>query len=291
MLVKISGKQVRDEGERTQNEHCCSRKCFCARVAKLGVGANSKNEIGNQPECRQNPDCTESQPKKKPEASENLEESKRADEVRSVPESIHEVEDLWRHGEVEGSAGQHDKGGNDREKDCSTTHEVRRYSSVMGVSGIPLPVRERRGSTVGAMTEYAPSPWEPIADHVERYIATNGEDGFLWEGGEVIILTTTGAKSGKERRTPLIRVTDGERYFCVASMGGAPNNPQWFHNMVANPAVTVQDRADVHNLVARVATADEKAKYWSIATAAWPAYDDYQAGTDRDIPLVICEKA
>jgi len=121
------------------------------------------------------------------------------------------------------------------------------------------------------MSEYEPSPWGPIADHVERYIATNGEDGFLWEGGEVIILTTTGAKSGKVRRTPLIRVTDGERYFCVASLGGAPNNPQWFHNMVAHP--------------------EEKATYWPIATAAWPAYEDYQAATDRDIPLVICEKA
>lgn len=141
-----------------------------------------------------------------------------------------------------------------------------------------------------SMSNYAPSPWEPIADHVERYIATNGEDGFLWEGGEVIILTTIGAKSGKERRTPLIRVTDGERYFVVASMGGAPNNPQWFHNMVANTAVTVQDRANVHQLQARVASPEEKAKCWPLAVAAWPAYDDYQARTERDIPVVICEK-
>jgi deazaflavin-dependent oxidoreductase (nitroreductase family) len=141
------------------------------------------------------------------------------------------------------------------------------------------------------MTEYAPSPWEPIADHVDRYIATNGEDGFTWEGGEIIILTTTGAKSGKERRTPLIRVTDGERYFVVASMGGAPQNPQWFHNIVANPDVTIRDRADVHELRARVADADEKARYWPLAVAAWPDYDKYDAATDRDIPLVICEQA
>ena len=139
------------------------------------------------------------------------------------------------------------------------------------------------------MSDYEPSPWEPIADHVERYIATNGEDGFLWEGGEVIILTTIGAKSGKIRRTPLIRVTDGERYFCVASMGGAPNNPQWFHNMVANPDVTIQDRATVHELRARIASPEEKAAYWPIAVAAWPDYDKYQASTDRDIPLMICE--
>jgi len=89
----------------------------------------------------------------------------------------------------------------------------------------------------------------------------------------------------------MIRVTDGERYFCVASLGGAPNNPQWFHNMVAHPEVTIQDRAEVLNLIARVATPEEKATYWPIATAAWPAYEDYQAATDRDIPLVICEKA
>ena len=140
------------------------------------------------------------------------------------------------------------------------------------------------------MNEYEPSPWEPIADHVERYIATNGEDGFIWEGGEIIILTTTGAKSGKERRTPLIRVTDGERYFVVASMGGAPQNPQWFHNMVANPEVTIQDRADVHQMAARVASPEEKAKYWPIAVAAWPDYDKYQQSTERDIPLMICEE-
>jgi len=140
------------------------------------------------------------------------------------------------------------------------------------------------------MTDYAPSPWDPIADHVERYLATDGVDGFEWEGGEVIILSTTGAKSGKVRRTPLIRVTDGERYFVVASMGGAPQNPQWFHNVVAHPEVTVQDRAEVHELRARVATPEEKEAFWPLATAAWPAYDDYQKATERDIPLVICER-
>lgn len=141
------------------------------------------------------------------------------------------------------------------------------------------------------MSNYAPSPWEPIADHVDRYIASDGADGFLWEGGEVIILTTTGAKSGSERRTPLIRVTDGERYFVVASMGGAPNNPNWYHNMIAHPEVTIRDRAEVLQLVARQADAEEKARYWPLAVAAWPAYDDYQAATDRDIPLMICERA
>jgi deazaflavin-dependent oxidoreductase (nitroreductase family) len=143
------------------------------------------------------------------------------------------------------------------------------------------------------MTEptYAPSPWEPIADHVERYLATDGVDGAVWEGAPCIILTTTGAKSGQLRRTPLIRVRDGDNYLVLASMGGAPTSPNWYFNMVANPEVTVQDRAEVHDLVARVASPEEKAALGPIATAVWPAYDDYQAGTDRDIPLVICEPA
>lgn len=141
------------------------------------------------------------------------------------------------------------------------------------------------------MTEptYAPSPWEPIADHVERYLATDGDDGAIWEGAPTIILTTTGAKSGQIRRTPLIRVRDGDNYLVVASMGGAPTSPNWYFNMVANPEVTVQDRAEVHELVARVASPEEKVALWPSATAVWPAYDDYQAGTERDIPLVICE--
>ena len=139
-------------------------------------------------------------------------------------------------------------------------------------------------------TEYEPSAWEPVADHVERYLATDGEDGAIWEGAPVIILTTTGRRSGKLRRTPLIRVKDGENYLVVASMGGAPQSPNWYFNMVANPEVTVQDRAEVHELVARVASRDEKRALWPLATAIWPAYDDYQKKTDRQIPIVVLER-
>lgn len=138
-------------------------------------------------------------------------------------------------------------------------------------------------------TDYEPSPWEPIADHVERYLATGGEDGAVWEGAPIIILTTTGRKTGKLRRTPLIRVKDGDDYLVVASMGGAPTHPVWYLNMVANPDVTVQDRAEVHELRARVAEGDEKARRWAVAAAVWPDYDEYTTKTDRDIPLVICE--
>jgi F420H(2)-dependent quinone reductase len=138
-------------------------------------------------------------------------------------------------------------------------------------------------------TEYEPSPWEPVADHVERYLATDGEDGAIWEGAQVIVLTTTGRRSGKLRRTPLIRVRDGDNYLVVASMGGAPTHPQWYLNITEHPEVTVQDRADVHELRARTATPDEKAALWSVAVEQWPDYANYQASTDRDIPLVICE--
>ena len=92
VFVKCSGEQVRDESECAQNEHCCSRKSFCARVAKLGVGAYGKNEIGNESECRQNSDSAEDESDEKPKATENLEEPKRADEVRSLPESVDDIE-------------------------------------------------------------------------------------------------------------------------------------------------------------------------------------------------------
>jgi deazaflavin-dependent oxidoreductase (nitroreductase family) len=136
---------------------------------------------------------------------------------------------------------------------------------------------------------YAPSPWQPIADHVERYLATGGVEGFEWQGAKTIVLSTHGRKSGAVRRSPLIRVADGDRYLVVASMGGAPKNPQWYLNILSDPAVTIQDRDQVHELRARVATPEEKAELWPLAVAAWPAYDDYQAKTERDIPLVICE--
>ena len=137
--------------------------------------------------------------------------------------------------------------------------------------------------------EYEPSPWDPIADHVRRYLDTDGEDGFEWEGAQVVILSTTGRVSGRLRRTPLIRVTDGDNYIVVASMGGAPEHPKWYLNLRDNPEVTIQDRGDVHELRARTATAEEKARLWPIAVERWPDYDAYQEATERDIPLVICE--
>lgn len=137
--------------------------------------------------------------------------------------------------------------------------------------------------------QYEPSPWDVVADHVRRYIDTDGADGADWEGAQVVILSTTGRRSRRLRRTPLIRVRDGNRYLVVASMGGADEHPSWYLNLLDNPEVIIQDRAEVHEMRARTATPEEKAELWPIAVAAWPDYESYQQSTDRDIPLVICE--
>ena len=109
------------------------------------------------------------------------------------------------------------------------------------------------------------------------------------EGAPCVILTTTGRRTGKVRRTPLIRVHDGDNYLVLASLGGAPQHPVWYLNLLADPEVTLQDRGVVHELVARTASPEEKAGLWPIAVAVWPDYANYQAKTERDIPLVVLE--
>jgi len=139
------------------------------------------------------------------------------------------------------------------------------------------------------MTHYVPSRSKYVADHVERYLATDGAEGAVFNGVPCIVLSTVGRKTGALRRCAVIRIKDGDRYLVVGSMGGAPKHPVWYLNLLADPDVTVQDRDQVHELRARTATAAERAELWLVATNVWPAYDDYQAKTDREIPLVICE--
>lgn len=138
---------------------------------------------------------------------------------------------------------------------------------------------------------YVPSPWEPIATQVAQYEATGGVEGGELQGAPCIILTTVGNRSGKLRKTPLIRVEHDGAYVVIASMGGAPQHPAWYHNLADGSAVTVQDGPDVHDLVARELDGDDKDTWWSRATEVWPAYDDYQASTDRRIPLVLLEES
>jgi F420H(2)-dependent quinone reductase len=135
--------------------------------------------------------------------------------------------------------------------------------------------------------EYVPSPWEPIADQVALYEKTGGAEGGDFMGGPCIILTTIGAKTGKLRKTPLIRVEKDGSYAVVGSMGGAPDDPVWTSNLRANSQCRIQDGPDVHELTCHEVTGEEKTAWWAEATAVWPAYDDYQAKTDRVIPLFV----
>jgi deazaflavin-dependent oxidoreductase (nitroreductase family) len=137
--------------------------------------------------------------------------------------------------------------------------------------------------------EYEPSPWDLVADQVRQYEESGGTQGNTLEGKPVVILTTRGAKTGKLRKTPLMRVEHDGAYAVVASMGGAPKHPVWYHNLVANPEVTVQDGSDVLDLRAREVTGEEKATWWRYATEVWPDYDKYQASTDREIPVFVLE--
>jgi deazaflavin-dependent oxidoreductase (nitroreductase family) len=138
--------------------------------------------------------------------------------------------------------------------------------------------------------EYEPSPWEPIADEVARYERTGGAEPSEMVGKEWIILWTLGAKSGKVRKTPLVRVADDEgRYAVVGSMGGAPTHPQWVHNVRASAVARLQDGADVRDFSVREVEGDEKATWWARAAAVWPDYDNYQASTERQIPVFVLE--
>lgn len=125
------------------------------------------------------------------------------------------------------------------------------------------------------------------AEHVKRYQETGGAEGHDWEGTATLILTTVGRKSGQRRHSPLIYEQHGGDYLVVASKGGADTAPDWYRNLVANPEVEVQVRADTFPARARTATPDEKPELWRQMVRAWPAYDEYQQKTERDIPVVV----
>jgi F420H(2)-dependent quinone reductase len=137
--------------------------------------------------------------------------------------------------------------------------------------------------------DYAPSPWSFAADQVELYEKSGGKEGAELQGAPVVILSTRGRRTGKIRKSPLMRVEHDGKYAVVASLGGAPKHPVWYHNLVANPDVALQDGPDVHELTARELEGAERAEWWKRATDAWPAYDDYQAKTERVIPVFVLE--
>ena len=126
-------------------------------------------------------------------------------------------------------------------------------------------------------------------EHLRTYRETDGERGYHWRGTEILLLSTTGRKSGQERTTPLIHRTDDGRWVIVASRGGTPDHPGWYYNLTEDPDVTIQVKGDVVPVRASTATGEERERLWKRMTEVWPAYDEYQERADREIPVVVLE--
>jgi len=137
--------------------------------------------------------------------------------------------------------------------------------------------------------EYAPSTSAWARKQAEAFEASDGAEANELQGKPIIVLTSKGAKSGKLRKNALMRVEHDGVYAVVASKGGAAEHPSWFHNLIANPHVELQDGSVKRDYLAREVTGDEKALWWSRATVVWPAYDGYQQKTSRPIPLFVLE--
>jgi deazaflavin-dependent oxidoreductase (nitroreductase family) len=133
------------------------------------------------------------------------------------------------------------------------------------------------------------SPVDWVNDHIKQYLESDGAEGYDWRGTEILLLTTIGRRSGTPRRTALIhRVIDGN-HVIVASKGGAEKHPLWYLNLEANPEVTVRVKDKEFPALARTAQGDERARLWTLLAEVWPAYNDYQTKTDREIPVVVLE--
>jgi len=127
-------------------------------------------------------------------------------------------------------------------------------------------------------------------EHVRAYRETGGERGYRWRGTEILLLTTTGRRSGRERTMPLIHRAHDGRWVVVASKGGWPANPSWYENLLANPDATIQLKDEIIPVRASTAEGEERARLWSLMTEVWPDYDSYQARTEREIPVVVLSR-
>ncbi|HET6817637.1 MAG TPA: nitroreductase family deazaflavin-dependent oxidoreductase [Mycobacteriales bacterium] len=141
--------------------------------------------------------------------------------------------------------------------------------------------------------EYEPSTIDWVREQVEAYEASDGERANTLRdtGLPVVIVTSRGVKSGKLRKTPLMRVEHDGRYLAVASQGGAPKHPSWFHNLVADPHVELQDKAAKWDMTARLLSGAEREEWWTRAVDAFPPYAEYQQRTEREIPVFLLERA
>jgi F420H(2)-dependent quinone reductase len=135
--------------------------------------------------------------------------------------------------------------------------------------------------------EYEPSPRPRSRDHVEEFESSGGKVATTPLDLPIIVMTTVGAKSGKVRKVPLMRVEHDGQYAAVASMGGQPTHPVWYHNLVADPSVELQDGPVKKDYLAHEATGEERTQWWDIAVAAYPPYAEYQTRTDRQIPVFV----
>jgi len=135
--------------------------------------------------------------------------------------------------------------------------------------------------------EYAPSPTAHVRKQVEEFEASAGARANTMRGVPIIVLTSAGARTGRLRKTPLMRVEHDGEYAVVASMGGAPEHPVWYHNLVANPHVELQDGPVKKDYVAHEAAGAERDLWWERACAVWPDYAAYQRRTDREIPVFV----
>ena len=138
---------------------------------------------------------------------------------------------------------------------------------------------------------YVPSTSEWVRDQVEQYERSDGQEGNEIMGLPIVVITSRGAKSGNLRKNPVMRVEHDGVYAAVASKGGAPEHPEWYHNLVAHPEVDLQDGAERASYVARLASGEERAGWWERAVAAYPPYAEYQEKTDREIPVFLLERA
>lgn len=142
------------------------------------------------------------------------------------------------------------------------------------------------------MSEYVPSPSQWVADQVALYESSGGTAGVTLRdtGLPVIIVTNRGRKTGAIRKTPLMRVVDGNNYILVASQGGAPTHPVWYYNLKADPTVEIRDKTEVYAMrVREVTDPAERDRLWQLAVAAFPPYQEYQKKTDRLIPVFVAE--
>ena len=144
------------------------------------------------------------------------------------------------------------------------------------------------------MARYIPSPTKWVADQVELYESSNGASATTLRdtGLPVIIVTNTGRRTGAVRKTPLMRVVDGDNYVLVASKGGAPKHPEWYYNLTANSEVQIRDKAVVRSMrIREVVDGAERKRLWAVAVAAYPPYAEYQTRTRRLIPVLVAEPA